>query len=80
MFSHVAGSSMMFINTANAALIAILLGLLTSLFGPNTPAAAIVGVACGVSYFTAYSMYGNRLYRAAWQSFTPMSPTPSGGS
>lgn len=78
MFSHVAGSSMVFINTANTALLAILLGLLTSLLGASTATAVIVGIVCGIGYFTASSMYGNRLYRAAWRSFTPLSPTPGG--
>ncbi|MBT2530657.1 hypothetical protein J7E83_00665 [Arthrobacter sp. ISL-48] len=78
--SHVAGSSMVFINTANMALIAILLGLLASLLGANTITAIIFGAVCGLAYFTASSIHGYRQYRAAWQGFTPISPTPPGGS
>ncbi|WP_348994427.1 hypothetical protein [Pseudarthrobacter sp. AL20] len=74
--SHVAGSSMTFISTANSALIAILAGLLTSIFGTGAAGAAAVGAVFGLAFFTGSSVYGYRTYMAVWRQFTPVSPTP----
>ncbi|MET3203240.1 MULTISPECIES: hypothetical protein [unclassified Arthrobacter] len=49
--SHVAGSSMTFISTANSALIAILAGLLTSIFGTGVSGAAAVGASVRTGFF-----------------------------
>ncbi|TDL36301.1 hypothetical protein [Arthrobacter nitrophenolicus] len=78
--SHVAGSSMIFMTTANAALIAILSGLLLTLFGAGMTAAIIVGAACGVAFVAAWSVYGYRSYAGIWRRFAPLSPTPPGES
>lgn len=75
---HVAGSSMAFIRTANAALIAVLLGTLMSLLGSSTAIAVIVAALGGLAFFTSSSIRGYRRYRLVWQSFTPISPTPPG--
>jgi hypothetical protein len=75
---HVAGSSMIFMTTANAALIAILAGLLLSLAGAGTVAAVLVGAACGLSFLAASALGGYRSYRDVWTRFQPLSPTPPG--
>jgi hypothetical protein len=76
-FSHVAGSSMIFMTTANAALIAILAGLLVTLAGAGTPA-AVVGAVCGTAFLVVSAVRGFRSYRGVWRGFTPLSPTPPG--
>jgi hypothetical protein len=76
--SHVAGSSMVFMNTANAALIAILAGLLLTLLGAGTTAAVITGAVFGLAFLAGSAYFGYRAYAAIWQRFTPLSPTPPG--
>ncbi len=67
---------MTFISTANSALIAIMAGLLISLFGTGVAGAAAVGAVLGLAFFTGSSVYGYRTYMAVWRQFTPVSPTP----
>jgi hypothetical protein len=74
--SHVAGSSMIFMNTANAALIAILSGLVLVLLGAGTTAAVITGGVFGLAFLAGSAYGGYRAYAAIWQRFTPLSPTP----
>lgn len=78
-WSHVAGSSMVFITMANAALTAILLGTFLTLLNWPTVAAILVGSACGLAFAGASSVYGYRQYRDMWPGFEPLSPTPPGG-
>jgi hypothetical protein len=75
---HVAGSSMVFMNSANAALIAILSGLLLTLLGAGTTAAVIVGAVCGFAFLAGSAYYGYRSYSGTWSRYTPLSPTPPG--
>ncbi|KRE79114.1 hypothetical protein [Arthrobacter sp. Soil764] len=74
--SQVAGSSMIFMTTANAALIAILAGLLVTLTGAGTAAAFVAGAVCGAGFLAVSVVRGGRRYRALWRHFTPLSPTP----
>jgi hypothetical protein len=76
-FSHLAGSSMIFMAAANTALIAILAGLLLTLLGAGTTAALIVGALCGAAFLAASSYYGYVGYRGIWERFRPLSPTPA---
>jgi hypothetical protein len=76
--SHVLGSSMIFMTAANAALIAILSGLLLSLLGAGTAVAVVVGAVAGLAFVAAWSVYGYRAYRNIWRRFKPLSPTPPG--
>ena len=75
-FSHVAGSSMIFMTTANAALIAMLAGLLVALAGGGTAPAAVTGAACGAGFLAVSAARGYQSYRNVWRRFTPLSPTP----
>ncbi|WAJ34100.1 hypothetical protein OUO20_03700 [Arthrobacter sp. FX8] len=75
-FSHVAGSSMIFMATANAALIAILSGLLVTLAGAGMAAAIVAGAACGAGFLGVAAVKGYRGYRDVWRRFAPLSPTP----
>ncbi|WP_370281167.1 hypothetical protein [Pseudarthrobacter sp. NamE2] len=77
--SHLAGSSMIFMTAANAALIAILAGLVLTLIGAGTGTAVLVGAVCGLSFLAVSAYYGYRAYRGIWQRFVPLSPTPPGG-
>jgi fatty acid desaturase len=72
---HVAGSSGIFISTANAALIAILTALMASGLGAGATLAAVIGVVVGLAYFAGSSVYGYRSYVEMWRRFTPVSPT-----
>jgi hypothetical protein len=77
--SHLAGSSMIFMTAANAALIAILSGLLLSLMGAGTAAAVIVGAVAGLAFMAGWSIYGYRAYADIWRRYVPLSPTPPAG-
>ncbi|MDQ0924212.1 hypothetical protein QF038_002720 [Pseudarthrobacter sp. W1I19] len=74
--SHVAGSSMVFMSAANAALIAILSGLLLTLVGAGTTAAVIAGAVCGFAFLAGSAYHGYRTYAGIWQRYAPLSPTP----
>ncbi|MFF1882413.1 hypothetical protein ACFVVC_13200 [Pseudarthrobacter sp. NPDC058196] len=78
-FSHVAGSSMIFMTTANAALIAIFAGLLVSLAGAGIAAATVAGAVCGAAFLALSAVRGYRSYREVWRRFSPLSPTPPAG-
>jgi hypothetical protein len=73
---HVAGSSMTFMIAVNAALLAILSGLLMTLLGAGTVAAVIVGAVIGTAFLTGCSIHGYLTYMELWRKFTPLSPTP----
>jgi hypothetical protein len=75
---HVAGSSMTFMIAVNAALLAILSGLLMTLLGAGTMAAIIVGAAIGTAFLTGCSIHGYLTYMELWRRFKPVSPTPPG--
>ncbi|TPV51404.1 hypothetical protein FJ661_07850 [Pseudarthrobacter phenanthrenivorans] len=77
--SHVAGSSMVFMTAANAALIAILAGLVLTLLGAGTAAAVISGAVVGLVFVAATVLMGYRAYTEVWLGFTPISPTPPAG-
>jgi hypothetical protein len=77
-FSQVAGSSMIFITMANAALLAILAGLLATLAGAGTAGATATGAICGAGFLAVSVMRGGRRYRHLWRHYTPLSPTPPG--
>jgi hypothetical protein len=77
---HVAGSSMIFMAAANAALIAILSGLLLTLAGAGTATAVIAGAAAGTVFLAASAYAGHRAYTGIWRRFRPLSPTPPGDS
>jgi hypothetical protein len=70
---------MIFMTGANAALIAILAGLLMTLLGVGTAAAVIIGAAGGLAFLGVSSFYGYRGYAGVWRRFTPISPTPQAG-
>ncbi|GAC1450742.1 MAG: hypothetical protein PVSMB10_05090 [Pseudarthrobacter sp.] len=76
-WSHVAGSSMVFIHTVNSALIAILAGLLASVFGAGTVVAAVLAALAGLAFLAGSSIHGYRSYASFWRSYTPVSPTPA---
>jgi hypothetical protein len=75
---HVAGSSMTFMIAVNAALLAILSGLLMTLLGAGTMAAIIVGAVIGTAFLTGCSIHGYLTYMELWRRFKPVSPTPPG--
>ncbi|PTT69691.1 hypothetical protein [Arthrobacter sp. HMWF013] len=75
-WSQVAGSSMVFIQMANAALIAIILGTGATILGAGTGLAVPVGALGGLAFMAGSVFSGNRMYFSAWRSFTPLSPTP----
>ncbi|GAC1373492.1 MAG: hypothetical protein NVS2B15_04640 [Pseudarthrobacter sp.] len=76
-WSHVAGSSIDFIHTVNSALIAILAGLLASVFGAGTVVAAVLAALAGLAFLAGSSIHGYRSYASFWRSYTPVSPTPA---
>lgn len=75
-FSQVAGSSMIFMATVNAALIALLVG--SALLVAGLPAAVAVGVAvvAALAFFVTVLARGRRRYLDVWKNNPPISPTP----
>jgi len=75
-FSQVAGSSMVFMATVNAALIALLVG--SALLVAGLPAAVAVSVAivAALAFFVTVMGRGRRRYLDVWKNNPPISPTP----
>ncbi|MET4619526.1 hypothetical protein ABIE18_000962 [Arthrobacter sp. 2762] len=75
-FSQVAGSSMVFMATVNAALIALLVG--SALLVAGLPAAVAVSVAivAALAFFATALASGRRRYLEVWKNNPPISPTP----
>jgi len=73
---HVAGSSMTFIISVNAALIALLSGTLLVLPGTPLGLAVTLAALCGLAFLFVSLARSYRRYTAVWQAFTPLSPTP----
>jgi hypothetical protein len=75
---HVAGSSMTFMIAVNAALLAILSGLLMTLFGAGTVSAVIVGAVIGTAFLTGCSIHGYLTYMELWRRFNRSPPRRQG--
>ncbi|MGP0223896.1 MULTISPECIES: hypothetical protein [unclassified Paenarthrobacter] len=76
-FSQVAGSSMMFMMTANAALLALLLGSVLTVLGLPAAAAVTAAILVALGFFMVSLLRGKRLYDGVWKANPPISPTPS---
>ncbi len=75
-FSQVAGSSMMFIMTANSALLALLIGSVLTVLQVPTPVSISVAVVAALAFFAVTMVRGGRRYYAVWKINQPISPTP----
>ncbi|SEI67086.1 hypothetical protein SAMN04487917_10217 [Arthrobacter sp. yr096] len=75
-FSQVAGSSMVFMLTANSALIGLLIGSAMVAGGIAVPLAVSVAVGSALAYFGLAMARGGRRYFAVWKNNKPISPTP----
>lgn len=76
-FSHVAGSSMLFIITANGALLGMLAGVLLAVLGAGTITSFLAGAAVGLAFIAWSSVSGARSYQGILRRHTPLSPTPA---
>ncbi|MCA4133724.1 hypothetical protein [Arthrobacter sp. M4] len=76
-FSHVAGSSMIFMNAANSVLIALLAGTIWWAVGAPLGVCILLGSLLGAAFLVACAVSGYRNYRATWNTFSPVSPTPT---
>ncbi|WP_416417415.1 hypothetical protein [Paenarthrobacter aromaticivorans] len=75
-FSQVAGSSMVFMATVNAALIALLVGSALLVAGLPAVVAVSVAVVAALAFFATALARGRRRYLDAWKNNPPISPTP----
>ncbi|MFJ4227800.1 hypothetical protein ACIPYV_09565 [Paenarthrobacter nicotinovorans] len=75
-FSQVAGSSMVFMGTVNAALIALLVGAALLTFAVPVPVAAGVAVVAALAFFATSLERGRRRYLNVWKNNQPISPGP----
>ncbi|MEV7605486.1 hypothetical protein AB0N65_08615 [Paenarthrobacter sp. NPDC089322] len=75
-FSQVAGSSMMFIMTANAALLALLLGSVLTVVGMPVVVTVTTAALVAMIFFLVSLLRGKRLYDDVWKANPPISPTP----
>jgi hypothetical protein len=76
-FSHVFGSSALFIAVVNACVLGLLIGGCIALAGATTGAAVAAGVAGGVLFLAASSLYGRWTYRTAWRVHRPLRRSPA---
>jgi hypothetical protein len=75
-FSQVAGSSMVFMATVNAALIALLVGSALLVAGLPAGAAVSVAVVAALAFFVTAMARGRRRYLDVWKNNPTISPTP----
>jgi len=75
-FNQVAGSSMVFMGTVNAALIALLVGSALLTFAVPTPLALSMAVVAALAFFATSLVRGRRRYLDVWKNNLPISPTP----
>ena len=81
-FSQVAGSSMVFMGTVNAALIGLLVGSALLVAGLAAPFAVGAGVVAGLAFLVTSLFRGKRRYDDVWRKLTSASPaggSPAGG-
>jgi hypothetical protein len=75
--SQVAGSSMVFIMTVNAALLGLFLAGIVVLGWASPGWAICVGVAGGIGYLLASVWFGGRSYFQFWKTYSPIFPSPT---
>lgn len=75
-FSQVAGSSMVFMATVNAALIALLVGSALLVAGLPGAVAVSVAIVAALAFFVTVMGRGRRRYLDVWKNNPPISPTP----
>lgn len=75
-FSQVAGSSMIFMATANAALLGILAGVLTASARIPLEAAIALGAVCAAAFLAWSVRVGYRRYTTVCAGHIPVSPSP----
>jgi hypothetical protein len=76
-FSHVAGSSMVFITVVNAALGGLLVATIIGALAAPVAIVVVAGVLYGLAYFVISTVRGRAGYLQTWLSNTPRSPTPT---
>ena len=76
-FSHVAGSSMIFISVVNAALGGLLVATIAGALVAPTAIVVLAGVLYGLAYFIISAVRGRAGYLRVWGTNTPLSPTPA---
>lgn len=76
-FSHVAGSSMIFISVVNAALGGLLVATITGALGAPTAIVVLAGVLYGLVYFLISAVRGRANYMRVWGAHTPLNSTPA---
>lgn len=75
-FSHVVGSSMIFIAAVCAALTGLFAAALGGLLGAPAWALYALGFGVGVAYLAVSSWLGGRSYFRVWRDFHSVSPSP----
>jgi hypothetical protein len=77
-WTHVPGSSMVFICAVNSVLFGLLTATIVVIAGGMTMAATIAGLVAVLGFFAAGVIFGARPYFEAWKEHVPLSPTPEG--
>ncbi|MHA6667785.1 hypothetical protein ACX3O0_02830 [Homoserinimonas sp. A447] len=75
-FSHVAGSSMVFISVVNAALGGLLVATITGALAAPALLSVVAGFIYGLTYFIVSAERGRAGYLRTWDNNTPLNPTP----
>ena len=77
-FTHVAGSSMVFIIAVNSAMIGLLAAAIAGILSAPTPVVVIVGAILGLAFFVVSIVYGGRGYSGVWRTHMPLRPSDTG--
>lgn len=75
-FTHVAGSSMIFIGAVCGALFGLFAAGIGGLLGAPSWALYLIGFTVGLAHLALTAWLGGRRYFAVWRTMTPLSPTP----
>ncbi|MEO7147878.1 MAG: hypothetical protein ABIW81_01825 [Terrimesophilobacter sp.] len=75
-FSHVAGSTMVFIAAVNAALVGLFVAGIAAIWGAHLAVIVTVGALLGGVYLIASITIGARKYFEFWKRYVPHNPSP----
>ncbi|MFJ4028039.1 hypothetical protein ACIPWF_11750 [Paenarthrobacter sp. NPDC089989] len=73
-FTQVAGSSMVFMGTVNAALIGLLVGSALLIAGVAMPLAVGIAIIAALAFFATSLLRGKRRYDEVWRNNPPIAP------
>lgn len=75
--THIGGSSMVLIITANGALLGLLAATIASALGAQAWQLFVVAIVVALTFVVTSVVRGERRYRRVWTHYVPLNPTPA---